>query len=61
MKDGYDKTGRASADLLDNWSVRRLKEAGADCIKFCFYTPLDSKEIMTRSMLGERLEMSAGQ
>jgi tagatose 1,6-diphosphate aldolase len=43
----YDKTGPGRLpDLLDNWSVRRLKEAGADCIKILlYYTPLDSKEI----------------
>jgi tagatose 1,6-diphosphate aldolase len=46
-KTGYDKTGPGRLpDLLDNWSVRRLKEAGADCIKILlYYTPLDSKEI----------------
>ena len=46
-KTGYDKTepGRLG-DLLDHWSVRRLKEAGADCLKILlYYTPLDSKEI----------------
>ena len=31
-------------DLLDDWSVRRLKEAGADCIKILlYYTPFDPK------------------
>src|SRR5262245_59173364 len=31
-KTGYDKTGPGRMpDLLDNWSVRRLKNAGADC------------------------------
>jgi tagatose 1,6-diphosphate aldolase len=46
-KTGYDKTGPGRLpDLLDNWSVRRLKEAGADCIKILlYYTSLDSKEI----------------
>src|SRR5438309_9193930 len=46
-KTGYDKTGPGRLpDLLDNWSVRRLKEAGADCIKILlYYTPFDSKEI----------------
>ena len=46
-KTGYDKTGPGRLpDLLDNWSVRRLKEAGADCIKILlYYTPLDSEEI----------------
>jgi len=46
-KTGYDKTGPGRLpDLLDHWSVRRLKDAGADCIKILlYYTPLDSKEI----------------
>jgi tagatose 1,6-diphosphate aldolase len=46
-KTGYDKTGAGRLpDLLDNWSVRRLKEAGADCIKILlYYTPFDPKNI----------------
>lgn len=46
-KTGYDKTGPGRLpDLLDNWSVRRLKEAGADCIKvLLYYTPTDGAEI----------------
>src|SRR6185295_8747749 len=46
-KTGYDKTGAGRLpDLLDDWSVRRLKEAGADCIKILlYYTPYDSKEV----------------
>src|SRR6266567_7642529 len=46
-KTGYDATspGRLP-DLLDDWSVRRIKEAGADCIKILlYYTPDDPKEI----------------
>ena len=46
-KTGYDATtpGRLP-DLLDNWSVRRLKEAGADCIKILlYYTPFDPPAI----------------
>jgi tagatose 1,6-diphosphate aldolase len=46
-KTGYDKAlpGRLP-DLLDLWSVRRLKEAGADCIKILlYYTPTDPKHI----------------
>jgi tagatose 1,6-diphosphate aldolase len=32
--------------LLDDWSVRRLKEAGADCLKILlYYTPFDPKAI----------------
>jgi Tagatose-1,6-bisphosphate aldolase len=46
-KTGYDKTGPGRlGDLLDHWSVRRLKEAGADCLKILlYYTPLDPKDI----------------
>jgi tagatose 1,6-diphosphate aldolase len=46
-KTGYDKTGPGRlGDLLDDWSVKRLKEAGADCIKILlYYTPYDSKDI----------------
>jgi tagatose 1,6-diphosphate aldolase len=46
-KTGYDKTGAGRLpDLLDNWSVRRLKEAGTDCIKILlYYTPFDPKPI----------------
>lgn len=49
-KTGYDKTGPGRlGDLLDHWSVRRLKEAGADCIKILlYYTPFDPKEINDR-------------
>ena len=48
----YEKTGYDAAtpgrlpDLLDDWSVRRIKEAGADCIKILlYYTPTDPKAI----------------
>ena len=46
-KTGYDKTGPGRLpDLLDDWSVRRLKEAGADCIKILlYYTPFDPKSV----------------
>jgi tagatose 1,6-diphosphate aldolase len=46
-KTGYDKTGAGRLpDLLDEWSVRRLKEAGADCIKILlYYAPDDPKHI----------------
>jgi tagatose 1,6-diphosphate aldolase len=42
-KTGYDaNTPGRLPDLLDVWSVRRLKEAGADCIKILlYYTPTD--------------------
>src|ERR1700679_1065680 len=48
----YEKTGYDSntpgrlPDLLDLWSVRRLKEAGADCIKILlYYTPYEKSHI----------------
>lgn len=48
----YEKTGYDAAtpgrlpDLLDVWSVRRLKEAGADCVKILlYYTPFDPKPV----------------
>jgi tagatose 1,6-diphosphate aldolase len=48
----YEKTGYDSntpgrlPDLLDLWSVRRLKEAGADCIKILlYYTPFEAPAI----------------
>jgi tagatose 1,6-diphosphate aldolase len=46
-KTGYDATtpGRLP-DLLDLWSVQRLKAAGADCIKILlYYNPEDDKKI----------------
>src|ERR1700743_3702856 len=46
-KTGYDATtpGRLP-DLLDGWSVRRLKEAGADCIKILlYYTPFEKSHV----------------
>ena len=48
-KTGYDATvaGRLP-DLLDEWSVRRLKEAGADAVKILlYYNPDDTDEINT--------------
>jgi tagatose 1,6-diphosphate aldolase len=46
-KTGYDKTGPGRLpDLLDHWSVRRLKEAGANCVKILlYYTPFDPQPI----------------
>jgi tagatose 1,6-diphosphate aldolase len=48
----YEKTGYDSntpgrlPDLLDDWSVRRLKDAGADCIKILlYYTPFDKPSV----------------
>ncbi len=45
-KTGYNKTGLGRmGDLLEHWSVRRLKEAGADGIKILlYYTPFDPKQ-----------------
>ena len=45
----YEKTGYDSAtpgrlpDLLDLWSVKRLKAAGADCLKILLYYAPDEK------------------
>ncbi len=46
-KTGYDaNTAGRLPDLLDVWSVRRLKEAGADCIKILlYYTPFERSPI----------------
>ncbi len=46
-KTGYDaNTAGRLPDLLDLWSVRRLKEAGADCVKILlYYTPFETAEI----------------
>ncbi len=48
----YEKTGYDAAepgrlpDLLDHWSVRRLKHEGADAIKvLLYYTPFEDKQI----------------
>lgn len=44
---GYDNTrpGRIP-DLLNDWSVQRLKEAGANCTKvLIYYTPFEDKKI----------------
>ena len=46
-KTGYDsQTPGRLPDLLDVWSVRRLKEAGADCIKILlYYTPFEKSSV----------------
>ncbi len=46
-KTGYDaNTPGRLPDLLDVWSVRRLKEAGADCLKILlYYAPSDPAHI----------------
>ena len=48
----YEKTGYDAAtpgrlpDLLDLWSVRRIREAGADCLKILlYYAPSDPQKI----------------
>jgi tagatose 1,6-diphosphate aldolase len=46
-KTGYDanQPGRLP-DLLSHWSVKRLKDAGADCVKILmYYTPFDSAAV----------------
>jgi tagatose 1,6-diphosphate aldolase len=46
-KTGYDANDEGRMpDLLDHWSVARLKEAGADCIKILlYYTPFEKSDI----------------
>src|SRR2546430_16534237 len=46
-KTGYDKTGPGRlGDLLDHWSAKRLKEAGADLGQILlYYTPYNSKDV----------------
>src|SRR5580698_220978 len=46
-KTGYDaNTAGRLPDLLDVWSVQRLKEAGADAVKILlYYSPEDKMEI----------------
>src|ERR1700751_4998194 len=46
-KTGYDKqTPGRLPDLLDHWSVKRLKAAGADCLKILlYYSPDDDQKI----------------
>jgi tagatose 1,6-diphosphate aldolase len=46
-KTGYDaNTPGRLPDLLNHWSVQRLKEAGADCIKILlYYTPFDPQDV----------------
>ena len=46
-KTGYDKqTPGRLPDLLDLWSSKRLKEAGADCVKILlYYAPDDPQKI----------------
>lgn len=44
-KTGYDTTStKRLPDCLEDWSVKRLKEQGADAIKFLLYYDVDSEE-----------------
>ncbi len=49
-KTGYDANVKGRfPDLLDEWSVRRLVEAGADAIKILiYYNPFDDKAVNER-------------
>lgn len=49
-KTGYDATKKGRLpDILDDWSVKRLKELGADAVKFLLYYDVDDdKEINER-------------
>lgn len=44
-KTGYDTTStKRLPDCLDVWSAKRLKEAGADAVKFLLYYDVDSSD-----------------
>lgn len=47
---GYDTSGPGRLPgLLHHWSVRRLKESGADCVKvLLYYSPVEPSEINDR-------------
>lgn len=46
-KTGYDSTVKGRLpDLLKEWSVLRLKEAGADAVKFLLYYDIDEDSII---------------
>jgi tagatose 1,6-diphosphate aldolase len=49
-KTGYDQVEKGRFPmLLPDWSVRRLKEAGADCIKILlYYTPFEDARVNGR-------------
>lgn len=48
-KTGYDTTTISRMpDCLEDWSVKRLKEAGAEAIKFLLYYDVDSEEGLNR-------------
>lgn len=46
-RSGYDTRGPERPPVLtEGWSVRRLKEAGADCVKILlYYTPLEDPRV----------------
>ena len=60
-KTGYDKTGPGRLpDLLNHWSAKRLKEAGADCVKILlYYTPLIRKKSTIRSTPGSSVSATS--
>jgi tagatose 1,6-diphosphate aldolase len=49
-RSGYDTADSSrSPDLLEHWSVGRLKDAGADCIKILlYYTPFAVQDVNDR-------------
>ena len=48
-KTGYDaSTTSRLPDCLDDWSVKRLKEQGADTLKFLLYYDVDGDEQVNR-------------
>lgn len=49
-KTGYDATKKGRLpDILDEWSVRRLKEEGADAIKFLLYYDVDDDKCINEA------------
>ncbi len=54
-KSGYDTSGPEKLpSLTEGWSVLRLKEAGADCVKILvYYTPFEKNVILPREGMGE--------
>lgn len=48
-KTGYDTTSVARMpDCLEDWSVKRLKEKGADAVKFLLYYDIDGDELINQ-------------